>query len=167
MMKKKLISIVTVCTVTAAIAGSYAAWDTMSDTASGSVTIRNPITVNVGELAAFTETEVDGTPNYTSNTSVTLAEVPAAKQGNVELKLEPKVMNGSTDVSSKVDVTLTQEGDTLTASGAAQLDSQLDFTSANTYKVTVKPKDGATDIAGEALTVSVTATLQEKSTPTT
>lgn len=162
MMKKKLISIVTVCTVTAAIAGSYAAWDTMSDTASGSVNIRKPITVDVGNLAAFTETEVDGTPNYTSSTAVTLTDVPDAKHNNVQLKLEPKVMDGATDVSEKVDVVLSQDGDTLAASGNALIDSTLDFTAANTYKVTVKPKDGATDIAEKALTVSVTATLEEK-----
>lgn len=162
MMKKKLISIVTVCTVTAAIAGSYAAWDQMTGTGTGQVTIRNPITVTVGNLAEFKETEVAGTPNYTSTTDVTLGSVPDAKKDTLQLKLEPKVMDGGTDVTSLVDVELSQDGDTLTASGNAQIDSNLNLAAANTYKVKIVPKDTEKSVANKALTVTVTATLENK-----
>lgn len=162
-MMKKAKTLLTALTATAMLATcavSFAAWDQLTATSSGTVTFDKPITVTATQLGTLTpqQTSLETLPEA-SGTVTFSVEKPADKA--VQLELAPVVKNGETDVSGQFDVAFSQTGADNGLTGA--VDATVE--ASNQYTVTVKPKDTteAKALTGTALTVEVTATLSEKS----
>ncbi|MGI6200651.1 MAG: hypothetical protein ACOYJA_07785 [Christensenellales bacterium] len=159
---KTLLTALTAAAMLATCAVSFAAWDQLSATSSGTVTFDKPITVATTDMGAMTpqQTALGDLPVATGTVTFTV-EKPADKE--VELNLAPVVKNGETDVTDKFDVAISQDGadNGLTGNTDAKVDAS------NVYKVTVTPKDSAEAkaLADTPLTVDVTATLAAKTAP--
>lgn len=155
MKKTTLLSFVTAATVVATTAGSFAAWDKLSETATAGLTLDKPVDVITGNFAdlATTETAPGTLPIYTSTVDFTVSEAPATGY-----KLTPTV------VIKKSDNTVVT--DKFTAEVEDSKNADADVNGKHTLTVTVTPLDSAAAkalaTAGEALKVEVTGVLAVK-----
>lgn len=163
--KKKLLGILTAAAVVVTTVGTYAVWDTLSDTASATVDFTAPVTVTAGELVMGNEVDgEDGIPTYTGTVTFDV-ENKSGVTDSTKLELETKLKNpegtaapvGGYEVAlSKGEETIGVSADTQKGSDNAVIDG------ANTYTITVKPTDteaGRAMAKGGDVTVEVTGTL--------
>ena len=153
MKKSTLLSFATAAAILATSAGTYAAWDQLDATSTGqSVTLRTPATVNIGtDLAVFTNTDTfEAAPSSTSTATFTLKDMPADTTG-YEFKATVEVMDGSKNVTDKVNATATPDS-TAVADGN------------KVVTVNIAPADNtdAKALAGKTLTVTVKGEVVKK-----
>lgn len=149
MKKSTLLSLATAGAIVATSMGTFAAWDTMSVSTSGTVTLRNPITIEAPAMLAATETANYGeTPTYESKAEFTVTNAPTTGY-----KLTPSVVvkNGENTVTD-ADVTVAVLDDK---------ESAADVNGVHKVTITMTPKDtvAAKTLAGQELTVEVTGTI--------
>lgn len=152
MKKSTFLSLATAGAIVATSVGTFAAWDTMETTATGNVTLRNPITIEAPAMTNATETANYGkTPTYESKAEFTVSNAPTEGY-----KLSPTVVvkDGETIVPS-TDIVVTTSDDK---------GSETDVNGKHTVTVTLKPTEAATakTLANKPLTVEVTGTIEAK-----
>lgn len=174
MMKKStLLSLATAVAIAVTTAGTYAAWDTLTDDTTASVSFGTPVTVNVADsytLTSDADTRTLGeTPEATGDVTFTVEDTNSLAD---TLTLTPTVTEGvgKTDMSAYVDVTIIDKGESgtpaLTKSGSSFVDKTLTSTS-TTYTVTVTPKSDTASVealSGKTLDVTLTAELSKATT---
>lgn len=163
MKKNTILSFATAGAIIATSAGTYAAWDSLVDDTSDTITFRNPVTVTVEESYTLAETPstldtlpvAEGTVNFTIENDGDLANT---------LTIVPSVSGGSSATVDDFDFVIvdSSEGNTPTLVGDAT-DGFVDKTLTSTnYTVKVTPKDGsAAKVAGQEVKISLTATLSK------
>ena len=156
--KKQLLGILTAAAIVVTTVGTFAVWDTIEGTSTGTVTLAEPIMVTA-ENMTFTEAKTMGDlPTYSGEAVFKVANVEDLSK--VRLALEATISDGETPVSNTdVTVSITQSGD---ATFNGSLDTDLAET--NTYTVTVKPNDtdAAKALAGKSLSIAIKGTLASK-----
>lgn len=170
MKKKTLFTFVASTAVVVTAAGSYAAWDTTSATATSNEIHISKVEVEIGALSMTQEgTRVlDTAPTYKGNVDVDLQSVEDSLQKNVKLELTPKVVDtADTDLTTQFDIVVSQINDNTLAGGTgpgATTDTVLDFTNTkNSYSVSITPKDGGqATLDDKAVKVIMTADLKNK-----
>lgn len=155
-MPKFLITGVAALAVVSTAASSFAQWDTLTATATGTVTIDKPITVTAETLSLTGNNatrDLDVAPEYTSTVTIKTEGAP----DGTKLTLVPEVKTADgTGVTDKFTVELSGTGDNALTSN---VDSKVD--AENTYSVKVTPKDNAVADGATVYTVNVTATLSK------
>lgn len=156
MKKSTLLSFATAAAIVVTSAGTFAAWDKMSGTASGTIDFRDPIAVKLpSEPLTFTKTEVVETlPSATTDVAVTLENMPDATA------LEGYTLK-YTAVVKKVSDSEIIDKQFYTSVFSDNKQGELEDGSHN-VKVTIKPTDMAgADVLANEITVEVTATLSK------
>lgn len=158
---KLLLTLAMAAAVVSTAAVSFAQWDTLSATATGTVTLDSPVTVTATTATGVTydaaSRELGVAPAYEGKVTFATdtASFPAGK--TPQLDLSTKVMNGEADVTNDFTVAYAKKDDqTFTGSTDKSVDAS------NEYTVTLTPNgDAAPDYAdgSTALTVTVTAEL--------
>lgn len=164
--KKKILGFVTAGAIVVTMAGSYAAWDTLSETGVQDLTFATPVTTSVKMDTAFTETrELDDAPVYEAPVTFAVSDLPTDIK-DMEASFTTQVI----EAESKAVVDTADYSITILKSGEA-LENNVDSAivtdgTANNYTVKVVPADteNAKKLAGKKLTVSVTGTLQKTAT---
>lgn len=168
---KLLLTLAMAAAVVSTAAVSFAQWDTLSATATGTVTLTKPIVVTASKDETYSVASKDantGVSTYSGEVTIAAADVPASQKDTTQLELTPKVSDGSTDVTSNFTVTVEKDGataGTVTATGNTTTDAAPDLTGANnTYTVKLVPNDddATKALAGRALNVEVEAKLTTK-----
>ena len=159
--KKSMLSFLTVSAIVATTVGSFAVWDPLETTSTGTLSVASPIVVSTAEMAPLTETRTwDEVPTYTGNVEFTVEGL--AKPEDAQLTLTTALKEGDTIIdSSKYDVEITQTDADSGLTGG--VDSNVG--ASNEYQVVVKPKADATDLGGKTLKLEVTGTLAKKANP--
>lgn len=164
MKKKRLLALSTTAAIIMTTALSFAAWDNLTSTATNSeISIRKPVTLQTGSLAAMTSTTgLGNTPAHSGAVTFNIEnfeEIATIAGKTPKLEFTVKVNSvdePATDLSANFDITLVDGStDVLTA-------GDTEVSAANTYTLTLTPKDGktSTDVkAGSKLKVDVEATL--------
>lgn len=146
MKKSSLLSLLTATAIVATSAGTYAAWDKLDATSTGSITVaKKSVEVTAENMAAFTETNTLGA------TSVNYAGVA---KFNVEDK-ESKIIGLVAEVEVKDGTTMQVITNGVTASATLQGSYQP---GENVFDVTVTVNDET--LAGKPLEVTVKATAK-------
>lgn len=149
MKKSMLLSFVTAGAIIATSVGTYAAWDQMDATATGNITMRNPVSMAVENLTQPAETgSIGQLPTYTTTATFTVENAPTT---GYQLKPTVTIKNGDT-VLTDTDITVEVEDDKGT---------QADVNGKHTLtlKVTPKDTDNAKNLGGASLAVEVKAEL--------
>lgn len=155
--KKSMLGFMTASAIVVTTVGSFAVWDTLTETSSGTLTVANPIVVTAADMGQMTETRTwEKVPEYEG--SVTFEVAGLNDTTNTMLTLDPVLKNGEVAVdTNKYDITITQ---TEAENGlGGMIDSKVE--QSNEYKVVVTPKAEAIDLAGKELTLEVTGTLAQ------
>lgn len=172
MKKTKLwLSLAVAVAVVTTAATSFAAWDQLSDTAGGTLTLQKPVVVTATDATyALAARALDATnatyPTYTGEVKFNVADLPS--DVTPVLTLDPKVMNGATEVTGLTVEIKKGSGDSATALTDGTKDTGVKAGD-NTYTVTVTATDDAAlkalAAAGTELTVNVEGTLSAAVTP--
>lgn len=160
MKKSTLLSLATAGAIVATSVGTFAVWDTLEATSTGSITVASPSVI-------VKATNMD---NFTNNDSLGATEITytGTAKFNVEgadkltsLKLTPSVTAGDgTDLTDKVSIAVEQTGETLTGdSSQGYVDSKL-AEGDNEYTVKVTVNDST--LSTKELNVSVKAEATPK-----
>lgn len=153
MKKSTILTFATAAAVLATSAGTFAAWDVMDATATGTVTLRNPAVVSTEDLTTFAsenESTYGADPVYKSTATFNITGVPTT---GYELKVTPVVKDGNGDIATnlvKVDATVQGSAD-ITDNNAKTVDVQV-----------TALKDGESSLAGKNLTVEVKGEIVKK-----
>lgn len=160
MKKSTLLSLLTAGAVIATTAGTYAVWDTVTATSSGTISVAKPtVIVNATDFGAMDMGE-NGlgaqTIDYTKDVTFT---VEGVTNGDVDtMTLVPEVKNGDAVLTAAdVDVDI-KKGGTSIKTDTAYIDSAV-AEGANTYTIVVTVKNKT--LASANLTVSVKGTLSK------
>lgn len=158
--KKSMLSFLTVSAIVATTVGSFAVWDTLTATSTGSLSVASPIVVGKVDMGTLNETRNwEAVPEYDGTVTFSIAGLP--DKSNTKLTLEPVLKEGDTIIpTSDYTVEISQDGVDNGLTG--NVDTTLE--DSNVYKVVVKPNDDATTLGGKNLTLEVTGTLA-KTTP--
>lgn len=161
MKKSTLLSLLTAGAVIATSAGTFAAWDKLSDVSTGKLSFDKPVTVTA-EKMSFTQSSraLKENPVATANATFNISNVPTDKIDGI--KLTATVLSGETNVTDQVNITIKKNNVPVNASG---LDDSV-AAGENTYSVEVTPK-ADTEVVSDSnllneLTVNVTGELQTK-----
>lgn len=158
--KKQMLGLLTAGAIVVTTAGSFAVWDTLSGTASGTVMLDKPITVK----AEGGTTYGAGTRTLEAVNTYTASDVKF-DVANEDLLTDPKltlvttVKIGDKDVSDQFIVEIKKGSETLTGGEDNKVESS------NTYSVALTPVESANQdvvnaaVGGTALNVEVTGTL--------
>lgn len=159
--KKSMLGLLTASAIVVTTVGSFAVWDTLEATSTGTLSIASPIVVSKVDMGALTETRNwDAVPEYAGEVSFSVEGL--ADTSGSQLTLAPVLKEGDSVIeASKYTVEITQDGADNGLSG--NVDSKVDST--NKYKVVVKPNADATDLGGKSLTLEITGTLAETPAP--
>lgn len=170
--KKKLLGFMTAGAIVVTMAGSYAAWDKLSDTKSASLTLDKPVTT---ELALTNSTFTAGTRvlgeanTYTDSVTFKIDGIPTTDPATkVDVAFTPIIKNGDVDVSENFDVIVSKtDGET-----ATPLEGNIEKDVNNgesTYKIEITPTDAAAsnetlvnNLSAQALSVEITGTLSKE-----
>lgn len=174
MKKSTLLSLATAGAVIATSAGTFALWDTIESTSEGTVTMANAIVL---EAQTGSYNVMPRTPGTAPVIKGSFAFKVTDKDNTADtLTLAPKVVltadkdnADAKDYSSYFDVTITQTGDDNGLSGLVDSKITKDDTQ-NSYEITLTENNtitesDKTEIAGKNLTVLVTGTLSQATTP--
>ena len=157
MKKSTLLSLLTAGAVIATSAGTFAAWDQTTATASSNVTINTRVKTEVATNLSFTApTELnttDGaTSNYTGSASIKVENIPEAKKAEYKLDV------------SEVNVYATTDGTTKGAAIDAEAYTAVATDGNGTHPITVdlqiKDNEKGHALAGEKLIVEVNAEVK-------
>ncbi|GAA0799450.1 hypothetical protein GCM10008910_25750 [Faecalicatena orotica] len=165
--KKKILGFVTAGAIVVTMAGSYAVWDSLEDTASGSLTIDKPVTLTASALTYNVEDRTwDEVPTYTSE-PVTFAatDVPTGTTAKVTAKVAVYDKEGEdkSDITNKFDVKI---DNTALNESITSVEKNLDSENKATFSVTLTPKETEKDsVGGQKVFVDVTGALSKTTTP--
>ena len=146
MKKSTLLSLLTAGAVIATSAGTFAAWDQTTATASSNVTINTRVKTEVATNLSFTApTELnttDGaTSNYTGSASIKVENIPEAKKAEYKLDVSEVNVYATTD-------------------GKADLATDVNGTHPITVDLQIKDNEKGHALAGEKLIVEVNAEVK-------
>lgn len=158
MNKSSLLSILTVGALAVTTLGTYAAWDKIEAENSGTVTFKQPVTVEAGSFDTLTEKSdrtlgttptAEGTATFTvSNNDANLAK---------SMIIKPSISGGTASISDFTIQIKDSTGNLVADNGTDYKDTTLDST---TYTVVLTPKEeSVSKIAGQEITVTLQATL--------
>lgn len=160
MKKIKLLSLLTATATVVTITGTYAAWDSITDSSSADVSFRNPVTISVSDNYTLTNDPLafNVAPSASGDISFTVSNEDSLAKG---LILVPTVTGGANctaddftfEIMDKDNSNASLTGDSTNGFSDTSLDSTI-------YTVKVTPKDSSADkIAGENFSIQLTATL--------
>ena len=101
MNKKTILGLLTGAAIVAATTGSYAAWDSLSDTKTLTVKLGKPVTVTLSEIPVLdktSDTDLHG-DNFPSYTTTLTVKGENAGDKDVEWQFTPTVNNNVLDVT--------------------------------------------------------------------
>lgn len=160
MKKSTLLSLLTAGAVIATSAGTFAAWDQTTVTSTGDLKIDKPVTVTATNLKLNRENGLsENAPTYKGTVTVSAKDLPSSvTSANYEITYVAKAYLADDDTKATVN------GVTATA---IEKEPVTELGQDHTVEVTVNTTEDAKTIADgtTALKVDVTATLQEKSSP--
>lgn len=142
--KKSMLSFLTVSAIVVTMAGSYAAWDQLSDTKTAYLTLDKPVvaTLTASDFAANGERTYGTARTYSSTPTFAVENV--ADLSKVEAEIFPKVTVASNDVSDQFTIVVKDDDNTsLTPTGGVYKDSSVK--ASNSYTIEITPKDNASD----------------------
>lgn len=155
MKKSTILTFATAAAVLATSAGTFAAWDKITDTKDTTLTYANPVTVTETITSPAETSYTLGGAAPATEVSVTFAVDDQDKRAS-KLKVEPSVKLGNTDLVTTGKVTVTvKEGENILTDN---VDSEI--AASNAYTVVVTPTDTATFADLNNATLSVTGTLE-------
>lgn len=151
MKKSTLLSLATAGAIVATSAFTFAAWDQMDDTATATVTIRNPVTVTAPATVTFAATDNYGdttkNPEYSATAEFALLNVPAT---GYKFKATTTVKNAGSEVpAADLTVTTSVDNEAVTADGKKQV----------TVKIVPTDTDAAKTLANKSLNVEIKGEL--------
>lgn len=161
--KKKILGLLTAGAIVVTMAGSYAVWDQLTGTTSGTVTLRDKITVTVPASTTYSSnTAWDSIPEYKSQPiNIKATGIPADTKAT--LALEAKVYEGDGTTTEATGFTTKINDGTSDVTKTSFATPALAETGAN-YTVTVIPPESADTT--KTYNVVLTGTLSEDtSTP--
>lgn len=167
--KKKILGFVTAGAIVVTMAGSYATWDTLTNTAtSAALTIDKPIELTVGNLTyTASPREWDTTPVYTSDdVTFTANNVPDGVDAKVAVTagVYDSETNGN-DLTGKFTVKI---NDTEITESNKTVETEIgkEVAAADkkaVYKVSITPNEAnKNELGGTQVYVRLTGTLSEK-----
>ena len=158
--KKKMLGFLTAGAIVVTMAGSYAVWDQLSDTASGSLTLNKAVTLSADEVITYAtpdeaprEWNKDTAPTYKSS-PVTFKAEGVADSVSTKITLSPDIKSGETSVKDAFDISIKDS-----SSQSVAADTAVAFDGTEAYTVEITPKDATH--AGTAVTVDLTGTLSK------
>ena len=168
MKKSTLLSFATAGAIVVTSAGTYAAWDTLTDDTTADITFRNPVTVTVNPTYELTEA---------SSALDTLPTASGTVKFNVEnpgdlantLTITPIVTGGNSASVSDFNFEIIDSSENSKPKlGGNSEDGFVDKTlGTTTYSVTVTPKDASrAAVAGQEVHIQLTAELSKTASPT-
>lgn len=178
MKKTTILSLATAVAVVATSAGTYAAWDTLEVSKTASVTFSKPVEVALKELSFETTDTLGSTPVASDTITITVTDTDnQAKTDTLTIKPEISVSDSSgiTIDDFTIEVVDNTEGQNAEfedyntgLSGSVSegfKDTKFNHSGANTYTVTVTPKEGSKSkfSQGTAVSVSLKASLSKAS----
>ncbi len=159
MKKSTILSLATAGAIVATSAFTFAAWDKLEDTATGTVTIRAAADVQATNINTFTETanfgDATNLPSYEGTAKFTLENIPKDLTGyDFKVELDDAKID-TTSVKDNVDVKFV---DNFTAADNG-LNGEHDVT------VTITPKDEAAKatLSGKELNVTIKGSVAKTS----
>ena len=159
MKKQTLLSLMTATAIVGTSAVSFAAWDVTSASKDATLTMANPVSIELADLSFAEGNRALGElPTYTSNVDFKVTTSNLADT----LTLSTSVTETTDgDMTDKFTVTFAEE------SGGTGLTGLVDSTLTqgdNKYTVTLTPKneEAANAVKGKTLTVKVTGALSKK-----
>ena len=171
MTKKKWLSMLTVAAVVVTMTASFAAWDNLTATKTFSnTTIVQRVDVKTDGATALTTTGEAGSytssvPTYSGTAQFTV-DGDATTLGGKKLTVEPKVTIDSVDATTKFDITVKETNAGSTTDILTNGDETLTGGTANTYDVTLTPKEANyDDVSGKTIAVELNGSLVDKTTP--
>lgn len=156
-MNKKIISLLATGAVVATAAGSFAAWDTLSDSTSATITFGTPIVISPTLAGGQTAQTAPGVlPVASADLDInTTGSVPSGSK----ITFVTELKDGSTTIDpSLYDLVITDDND----SNSVVTSGDLEVTNTNNYTVKVTPKDDSaatTAFQGKTIDLKITATL--------
>ena len=157
MKKSTLISLLTAATVIITTAGTYAVWDSLTDSTTESITFRNPVTVEVSPEYTLTEAAASLGVDPSASGDVTFT---VSNDNNLakQLKIVPSVSGGTASISD-FDFVITDKNNMSTPLTGDATSGFVDTTLDSTiYTVTVTPKNNS--VARQEVSITLTATLE-------
>lgn len=155
MKKSTLLSFATAAAIVVTSAGTYAAWDQLDSTSTGTINFRNATTVSLPATMTFTTTDtINEVPEATAMTTLKLENMPAAeKLTGYTLEYTTEVTSAGSPIEpAKYTAEVTDATKTELTNGTHDI----------TVKVTPKA-DSVVDFAGKEVNVTVKAELKATS----
>lgn len=164
MKKSTLLSFATAGAIVVTSAGTYAAWDSLTDETTANITFRNPVTVTVDSSYTLEEatSTLDTLPTATGTVAFTVSNEDKLAD---TLTIKPTVSGGTSASVDDFDFEIvdSSESDTPKLSGNSTngfVDKTLGTT---TYTVKVTPKDeSSSKVAGQEVSIQLTAQLSKE-----
>ena len=160
MKKTTILSLATAVAVVATSAGTYAAWDTLEVSKKASVTFSKPVEVALNDLSFETTDALGSTREASDDITITVKDTDN-QADTLTIKPEISVSDDSgitiDDFTIElVDKTVSHNSEPLggSASGGFK-DVNFNHSGANTYTVTVIPKEGSKSKFSQSTAVSV------------
>lgn len=159
MKKSTLLSFATAGAIVVTSAGTYAAWDSLTDETTANITFRNPVTVTVNPSYTLGETvselgtlpTAEGTVTFTVSNEGELAKT---------LTIKPIVSGGDSASVADFDFEIVDLTDGKLNGDLTDGFVDTDITT-TAYTVKVTPKDAsASKVAGKEVTIKLTAELK-------
>ena len=165
MKKSTLLSLLTAGAVIATSAGTFAAWDQTTATASSNVTINTRVKTEVATNLSFTApTELnttDGaTSNYTGSASIKVENIPEAKKAEYKLDVSEVNVYATTDGTTKGAAIDAEAYTAVATDGKADLATDVNGTHPITVDLQIKDNEKGHALAREKLIVEVNAEVK-------
>lgn len=165
MKKSTLLSLLTTAAIITTTAGTYAAWDQLSDKATSKVKFNKPVTIksnNNLNLEVTPRSLGETVPSATSSVSFTIAN-----EDNLAdtLTITPTFLTKDTKKEidrEKFEIVIHDNDSNLDLTGNRNIFTDDTLASAN-YTITIKPKyDEVSTVAGQEFDVELTASLSKE-----
>lgn len=159
MKKKTLLTFATAAAICATTVGSYAAWDQLSASTSGDLTVnRIAVSATQSMTNSTADRAIDANPTFTSNATFDLSSAAKYSSKISGFQLAVEVKNGGTIVDPTNYTVSVKKGGTEVTN---LLDNNPTYAVEQSYEVVVTLKDeyASTVTAEQTLTVNVTGEL--------
>jgi len=165
MKKSTLLSLLTAGAVIATSAGTFAAWDQTTATASSNVTINARVKTDVTTELSFTaptelNTTDEATSNYTGSASIKVENIPDAKKAEYKLDVSNVNVYATTDGTTKGAAIDAAAYTAVATDGKTDLDTDVNGTHPITVDLKINDNDEGHALAGKKLIVEVNAEVK-------
>lgn len=167
MKKSKLLSLLTAGAVIATSAGTFAAWDQTTTTASSTVTINTRVKTEVATALTFTApTELnttDGaTSDYTGTAEIDVENIPEGKKADYTLDVSDVNVYSTTDGTNKGAAVDADAYTAVASDSKADLTTDVNGTHPISVDLKIKDNEKGKALAGQKLIVEVNAEVKAK-----